>query len=297
MLGPTEAVAALEMLTEANHGQPVWILPMRIVDNADGSASKLPKSKWDAAGSTPNVVRRLWEERNGGYVGVHLARSGILLADQDFEEIPQELEDLLAVHPTFTTLSLRKELPHRWYRHPNSGDSAPRDQIWKYRGTHIGDLKSKGIAVLGTKVIDDRMMTNVPVEILKYHGTSRVSSEGWDLYSLVRTWLAWLDEPPSVPDALSWAGLTLSALERAPHGDRNNRLYRASRDVAQIVAAGAVTPTQGVRRLMRSASMVFTEDELRTEVIATIESAFENTPNPLGIGLDDVPDRPTMETH
>lgn len=289
MLGPTEAVAALEMLTEANHGQPVWILPMRIVDNADGSSSKLPKSKWDAAGSTPSVVRRLWEERNGGYVGVHLARSGILLADQDFEEIPQELEDLLAVHPTFTTLSLRKGLPHRWYRRPNNSDTEPRDQTWKYKGTHIGDLKSKGIAVLGTKVIDDRMMANVPVEILKYHGSSRVASEG-DLYPLVRTWLEWLDEPPSVEDALSWAGQSLVALEKAPHGDRNNRLYRAARDVAQITAAGAITPSQAIRQLLGSAGKVFTKEE-RPEVLATIESAFQRTPNPLGIKADVHPSR------
>lgn len=272
MLSAEQAVTMLNVLTEANQGRPVWILPVRIVDHADGTSQKLPKAKWAEAEATPAGVQRLWEKKSNGYVGVHLARSGLVLADQDFDEIPHELHVLLDEHPTFTSESLRRSLPHYWYRQPDPS-AQPRDRKWMYRGTHVGDLKSKGIGVIG-RIVHDIPFAQLPDELHAFHGSGEPVAEG-NLRLLVRAWLNWLDEPPPLSESLEWVRYSLTELEQAQPGERNNALYRAARDVAQVTAAGAITPEEAATVLIRTAEHVFNYEELRGEVRATIESAFE----------------------
>lgn len=270
MLSPQEATEILDLLTACNDNKSVFILPIRVVSNADGTTSKLPKCKWEEAQCTPTGVKKLWETKSGGRVGVHLARSNLTLADQDFDTIPDDLTVILDANPTFTSLSLSRSLPHRWYR--NHPDDTPRDRKWMWRGTHIGDLKSKGIGVIGT-VIDDRAFETVPQE-LATTGLGPPVAEG-SLRLLVTAWLNFLDHPPSADEALEWARYSLVILSQAQPGERNNALYRASRDVAQICAARALTPQQGATAILQAASQVFNDEELRGEVKATVESAFE----------------------
>jgi len=268
MLSPKEAVDLLDLLTECNDGRPVFVIPVRVVRNQDGTTSKLPKGKWAEAESVPSKVSQLWERKSGGYAGVHLERSGLTLADQDFDVIPDDLTAILDASPTFTSLSLSRGLPHRWYR--SAGPA--RDRRWMWRGTHVGDIKSKGIGVLGT-VTDPRAFEPVP-EQLDAVSLGPPVAEG-SLKLLVTAWLGFLDRPPTQDEALDWARYSLTVLSQARPGERNNALYRAARDVAQVCAAGALAPQDGASAVVEAAAQVFTDEELRHEVRATIESAFD----------------------
>jgi hypothetical protein len=270
---PDEAVELRDLLTEMNEGRPVWMLPIRVVDLSDGSTQKLPKGKWNEAQATREGVRELWDEKNGGHVGIHLQRSGLVLADQDYPDIPADLVELLTRHPTFTSESLRRGLPHYWYRNPDPTPDHCRDRKWMWSGTHVGDLKAKGIGVLGP-IVRAVPFAPLPDELDKFRGSGEVVADG-NLRLLVTAWLNWLDEPPPLEESLAWVRYSLTALEQAQPGERNNMLYRAARDIAQLAAAGAVTPQEGVLALYDSAGLVFSDEELRTEVRATVESAFE----------------------
>lgn len=270
MLSPKEAVDLLELMTLMNDGRPVFMLPVRVVLHGDGTSSKLPKGKWAEAESDPQRVLSLWERKSGGYPGIHLERSGLVLADQDFEEVPDDLAVLLAEHPTFTSLSLRRGLPHRWYRQ-TSGTA--RDRKWMWRGTHVGDLKSKGIGVIGT-VTDARPFEPMPDSLDTFHGSGAAVADG-SLRTLVTAWLNFLDHPPTAEESLAWVSYTVTQLRQAQPGERNNALYRAARDVAQLCAAGALSTSDGVAVIVDAAQEVFTHDEMMGEVRQTVESAFE----------------------
>jgi hypothetical protein len=273
MLSPPEAADLHEMMTEMNRGRPVWVLPVRVVDLSDGSSQKLPKVKWSEAVRTRKDVTKLWDQKNGGHLGVHLQRSGLVLADQDWPDIPDDLAELLSRHLTFTSESLRRGLPHYWFKHPNPTPDNCRDRRWTWRGSHVGDIKAKGIGVLG-RIVHPIEFADLPDELDVFTGTGVPVAEG-NLRLLVTAWLNWLDEPPPLEESIAWVTYSLTALEQAQAGERNNTLYRAARDVAQIAAAGAITVEEAATVLINAAAHVFTTEEIRTEVRATIESAFE----------------------
>lgn len=274
-LSPEEAGDLHDLLTEMNSGRPVWVLPVRVVDHADGTTSKLPKTKWNEAVSTRADVVELWDDRRGGFMGVHLSRSGLVLADQDVEVVPDDLTETLKANPTFTSLSIRRQLPHYWYRNPKPSPTA-RDRRWIWRGSLVGDLKGKGIGVLG-EVTEPRAFSPLPEDFDTNSYFSSGASEDTrpSLRDQVTAWVNWLDEPPPLSESIAWVVWQLRALEGAQPGERNNKLYQAARDIAQVVAGGAMSPEDGVRVLLDAAWHVFTEDEMRTEVKATITSAFE----------------------
>lgn len=274
-LSPVEAGDLLDLMTEMNGSRPVWVLPVRLVEHADGTASKLPKTKWHEAVSTRDAVIELWDSKQGGHMGVHLGRSGLVLADQDVEVIPNDLAEVLAANPTFTSQSIRRGLPHYWYRSLKPMPAA-RDRRWTWNGSHIGDLKGKGIGVLG-EIVDPRPFSFLPsaFDASVYFGGPVIEDTRPTLRDQVAAWVNWLDEPPPLSESIAWVAWQLRALEQAQPGERNNKLYQAARDIAQVVAGGAITPEDGVRTLLDAAWHVFTEDEMRTEVKATIMSAFD----------------------
>lgn len=256
-------------MTACNDNKPVFMIPIRVVVHSDGTSSKLPKGKWAEAESSPEAVAKLWERKSGGHAGIHLERSGLVLADQDFDTIPDDLTTILDAHPTFTSLSLRRNLPHRWYTRTGPA----RDRKWIWNGTHIGDLKSKGIGVIG-HITDPRAFEPLPEELDTFHGTGSTVADG-NLRQLVTAWLNFLDRPPTQEESLAWVQYTLTQLSQAQPGERNNALYRAARDIAQLCAAGALSTPDGVAVLVNTAQEVFSHEEMMTEVRQTVESAFE----------------------
>ncbi len=271
MLSALEAVELHARLVDHNHGRAVYVLPIRLVFRDDGTSAKLPKVKWDRAASTRDGVDELWDLKQGGFMGVHLSRSGLILADQDVDAVPSELANLLAAHPTFTSESLSRGLPHYWYRAPVGHH--PKDGRWMWAGTHVGDLKSKGIGVLGPIKADDDFA--LPPEDLLMSGSVVPPIAEGSLKHLVIAWLGYLDYPPTPEETLGWVAPQLRALANAQPGERNNLLYRAARDVAQVCAAGALTADEGLTVIWEAARQVFDEEELRLEVRQTISSAFE----------------------